>query len=897
MLHPSLSNCLSNKIVPLIAALIVLLAGLTYGAFLYHHEQSLRQEKLYAALYNRLDQVNESVTERVNLYWYGILGLRSAVHAKRDAQFDYTAMQRYMDTFDFAAAYPGARGVGMVKYVESQELQSFLAVAAAERPDNAFDIRTLKQPQSSHFIIQYIEPEVNNYEAVGLDIGSEASRRFAALEAAKNNEPRLTAPITLVQANDKVKYGFLILAPIYHSPKAPEQVQGRLDNLLGWSYSPLLINEVLSTLLALKQDISIQISDVTSSEKAMPFYQSLIAGEDHTALAVNVTSNLFGRTWKIEIWPNSQFIRNLNLNHSQAILNVAVTVSMLLACLTFIGVYAVGRRRLVRQQRRQDEAEKARALSAMNTRLEQEVKDRTQEVVKYNQLQTSIVENSGYAIIAADPDGTISQFNPAAEKLLGYSQAEVIGKTTPAIFHLEQEVIARAQQLSAELGTTITPGFDSFVAKAKLGVVDTNRWTYITKSGKHVQVRLNVTALTDEQGEIDGFLGIAFDLTEQIAREQELSQAKEAAEQAAQAKAEFLANMSHEIRTPMNGLYGTLQLLKSESLSDSSSNLVDKAIYSIKSLNIIINDILDYSKIEAGKIKLEQQPFNIAVLVEHLRSEFAVLANNKQLKFRIELKLEQLHWLGDEVRVRQILLNLLSNAVKFTHSGSVKATIAAQPKQTGLVLVVEDSGIGMSQQALKKLFSRFEQADSSTTRKFGGTGLGLSITKSLVDLMQGTINVTSEEGKGTRFTVELPLTATEQNSNSTAQPLEEIDLSGVRVLLAEDNPINQLVVRTMLSKAGAHISIANNGVEAVTFCQQQTPDLILMDIQMPELDGVEACKKIKALQQSLTIIALTANAFAEDKALYERVGFDDYVAKPVELHVLLSAIAKHLPRR
>lgn len=385
-----------------------------------------------------------------------------------------------------------------------------------------------------------------------------------------------------------------------------------------------------------------------------------------------------------------------------------------------------------------------------------------------------------------------------------------------------------------------------FVAKAKQGVVDTSRWTYVTKQNQHVQIKLNVTTLTDEHGNIDGFLGIALDLTEQLKHERELSHAKEAAEQAAKAKAVFLANMSHEIRTPMNGLYGTLQLLKSEPLNSTATNLLEKATYSVKALNTIINDILDFSKIEAGRIELEERPFNIEVLVEHLRSDFLVLAKNKGLKLKIYVELEHKFWLGDEVRVRQVLLNLLSNSIKFTETGSIITHIKPLQNDSGMLITVADTGIGMTEATIKKLFSRFEQADKSTTRKFGGTGLGLSITRSLIDLMGGTIKVESTVGEGSQFSIELPLQKAKCTSEQPkGDPLTAADLSGTSILLAEDNPVNQLVVRSMISKANGDITIANNGKESIEQFELNKPDLILMDIQMPEMDGVEAASVSK----------------------------------------------------
>ncbi|MEJ6473191.1 CHASE domain-containing protein [Pseudoalteromonas piscicida] len=886
------------KLLPLIAALLVLIGSMVYGLVLYEQEKQSHAQKVSSALVSRLDHVTEGVNERVTLYWYGILGLRSAIYADQQQHFDYQAMQRYIRSFDFQAEYPGARGVGIIKYVPVDRVDAFIAQAQAERSDRPFAIKTLNPHNDSKFVIQYIEPEQPNEQAVGLDIGSEASRRIAALDAAASNEPRLTAPITLVQADNKVKYGFLILAPIYTSVDVANDSQTRIENLVGWTYSPLLIDEILTTLLAFRQDITIQISDVTNRDDKIAFYQASHQSEQTSSVSAAKKISLFGRTWEIETKPTAQFIRSLNLVSPNTILQVALLVSLLLAIIIYILLLSFTRQRLAEKEQLAAEEEKAQSLAKVNSSLEQEVKSRTKEILKYSQLHTSIVEGSGYAIIATDPDGIITQFNPAAERLLGYKKSELVGKSSPAIFHLEQEVVAKANTLSTELGRNIEPGFEVFVAKAKQGVVDTSRWTYVTKQNRHVQIKLNVTALTDDQGHIDGFLGIAYDLTEQLKHERELSQAKDAAEQAAKAKSVFLANMSHEIRTPMNGLYGTLQLLKSEPLNSTASNLLEKATYSVKALNTIINDILDFSKIEAGRIEIEERPFNIEVLVENLRSDFLVLAKNKGLQFKIHVELDHKYWLGDEVRIRQVLLNLLSNSIKFTEAGSVITHIQPLANNTGMRITVSDTGIGMTQATINKLFSRFEQADKSTTRKFGGTGLGLSITRSLVELMGGTIRVESQPDEGSVFIVELPLALAEH----TCEPhqditLEAADLSDVSILLAEDNPVNQLVVRSMISKAKGEVAIANNGKESIALFEQYRPDLILMDIQMPEMDGVEACKRLKRLDPSIPIIALTANAFPEDRALYERVGFDGYVAKPIEQFELINTIASALAKK
>ncbi|RZG04788.1 response regulator [Pseudoalteromonas sp. CO348] len=881
-----------SRFLPLVAALLVLVGSMLYGLVLYEQEKEHHAEKVAAALASRLDHVTEGVNERVTLYWYGILGLRTAIYANQQHSFDYQAMQRYIRSFDFQAEYSGARGVGIIKYVPVDNVSSFVQQAQAERTDRTFSIKTLNPHNTSKFVIQYIEPEVNNDKAVGLDIGSEASRRTAAIEAATANEPRLTAPITLVQADNKIKYGFLILAPIYSSIGMAENEENRLDNLVGWTYSPLLIDEILSTLLSFRQDVSIQISDVTNNDENTPFYQVLKEDVKELDNSVAKQVNLFGRTWEVKIWPTPQFIRSLNLVSPNTILQVALLVSALLAIITYILLLSFTRQRLAEKEKLAAEEERAQSLAKLNSSLEQEVKARTKEIVKYSQLHTSIVEGSGYAIVATDPDGIITQFNPAAERLLGYKKDELIGKSSPAIFHLEEEVVARAKTLTEELGRVIEPGFEVFVAKAKQGVVDTSRWTYVTKQNQYVQIKLNVTTLTDERGNVDGFLGIALDLTEQLKHERELSHAKEAAEQAAKAKAVFLANMSHEIRTPMNGLYGTLQLLKSEPLNSTATNLLEKATYSVKALNTIINDILDFSKIEAGRIELEERPFNIEVLVEHLRSDFLVLAKNKGLKLKIHVELEHKFWLGDEVRVRQVLLNLLSNSIKFTDTGSIITHIKPLQNDSGMLITVADTGIGMTEATINKLFSRFEQADKSTTRKFGGTGLGLSITRSLIDLMGGTIKVESTIGEGSLFSIELPMQKSEVTSEQPkGDQLKAADLSGTSILLAEDNPVNQLVVRSMISKANGDIAIANNGKESIEQFELNKPDLILMDIQMPEMDGVEACKRLKSKDPNIPIIALTANAFPEDKALYERVGFDGYVAKPIEQLELINTIA------
>ena len=519
------------------------------------------------------------------------------------------------------------------------------------------------------------------------------------------------------------------------------------------------------------------------------------------------------------------------------------------------------------------------------------------ELAKSNEMANAILSASRHLLITTDTVGIVTQFNAASESVLGYTADEVVGKQTPALWHDEAEIKKRAQALFEEFGERLSNGFDVFTKKARTYGTDTDEWTFIRKDGSRFPVSLTVTCIKDAKGEVTGYLGVIEDITERQEKSRELEAAKQKAEVANIAKSRFLASMSHEIRTPMNGILGTLQLLDDEITAPSEKRLLNNALTSSYYLLTIVNDILDFSKIEAEMLSLETIAFSVRQLLNEVASNFVPKAKTKGVIFKNALE-KGLHdvWLGDPVRIKQIMTNLISNAVKFTEKGSVTVALSTKREDIGssLILKVIDTGIGMDTEVIEGLFERFTQADSSTTRKYGGTGLGMTITKSLVELMNGTLSVDSELGKGTTFTVALPLEKGERAVQMQEQTAPAPDLTGKKILVAEDNNINQVIVQAMLEKTNAEVCLAENGLIAIDKYGTFKPDVILMDIQMPELDGLEACKIIRKSDKKIPIIALTANVMLEDIKTYLDNGFDEHLAKPIEVAKLYHRLQHYL---
>ncbi|WP_396589197.1 ATP-binding protein [Bermanella sp. R86510] len=381
-----------------------------------------------------------------------------------------------------------------------------------------------------------------------------------------------------------------------------------------------------------------------------------------------------------------------------------------------------------------------------------------------------------------------------------------------------------------------------------------------------------------------------------------LIRARETSESANKAKSEFLAVMTHELRTPMNGVLGMLQLLQGTPLNKEQADYVDVAISSGDHLLGLINDILDFSKIEQGRIELDEQVFDLVTSLKKLSDSFTPIAHKKGLSFQLELNGLNALWVkSDETRLNQVLLNLLANAVKFTDVGTISLAVENyQPKgdRAGLDIIVTDTGKGIQKEHMERIFEAFQQEDASISRQYGGTGLGLAISKQLVDKMNGELIVASEKYKGSRFICrfEWPVnTYVEATTSATAAPANE-SFKG-RVLLVEDNEVNQKVAMKMLQSLGVEADLAVDGIEAVTKCQQALYDLVLMDLQMPNMDGYEATKVIRSQpgkNRHVPIIALTANAFYDVKNQCMQAGMSDFLAKPYKKATLSQVMSRWL---
>ncbi len=381
----------------------------------------------------------------------------------------------------------------------------------------------------------------------------------------------------------------------------------------------------------------------------------------------------------------------------------------------------------------------------------------------------------------------------------------------------------------------------------------------------------------------------------------ELVEARDAADAANVLKTQFLANMSHEIRTPLNGVLAMAEVMATSDLAPLQRERLDVIRQSGSLLLAVLNDVLDLSKIEAGKLTLLMDDFDLEAALDSTRANFAVLAQGKGLDFRLTVDPAAAGWWrGDADRLRQIVGNLMSNAVKFTVRGAVTTDIDIDPESGGLRLTVRDTGVGIPAEKLPSLFEKFTQADNSATRRFGGTGLGLAICRELTQMMHGVISVDSREGEGSTFKVMLPLergTAVEATLPEASD--EAVEEGALRLLAAEDNPTNQQVLAAVMGSLGLDIDIVADGEQAVEAWRTGAYDLILMDIQMPVMDGIDAARAIRMAEREdgrrrIPIIALTANALSHQVEEYLAAGMDGHVPKPIEIAKLYDAISRAL---
>ena len=518
----------------------------------------------------------------------------------------------------------------------------------------------------------------------------------------------------------------------------------------------------------------------------------------------------------------------------------------------------------------------------LNRELEARVEQRTRELAESEARIQAIVDNVVDGIITITADGVVQSVNPAAEMIFGDRADDLVG----AGLH---ELLAAPDNGDDGRGVV-----EAILADRPADADGrAQELTGLRRSGEAFPLELALSEVRTDHDRF--FVGIIRDITQRKQAEEEINKARRAAEEASEAKSAFLANMSHEIRTPLNAMIGLTQLTLTTALSDKQQDYLSNISGASKTLLALVDDILDFSKVEAGQLEIEALPFRLDEVMSTTEAMMRVRLAEKPIDLSFDVAPDvPLDLIGDPLRLGQVLSNLTTNALKFTSKGRVDVRVAlaeSDDEDVRLRVTVADTGIGIDAEARAKLFRPFTQADISTTRKFGGTGLGLAISQNLVQLMGGSIGVDSAPGSGSTFWFTAQFGRAQK---AAARRDRKLSLPpGVRILVVDDNDINRQVAREMLIAEGARVDLAENGVQAVDKVMDGGVDAVLMDLQMPEMDGYEATRRIRAEDRfkDLPIVAMTAHALAAERDKCLAVGMDEHLTKPIDPARVISVLA------
>jgi len=771
-----------------------------------------------------------------------------------------------------------------------------------------FELDTNRQPipakqRASYVPVTYTEPYQGNEKALGYDISSEPTRLATLNIATDTGELTVTPRLKLVQ--DKSQYSVLAIMPLYAKNLSQGSVEEKRLAVMGYIVGIIKTENVIISALKHSNTVGLSYRLLDSSAPAdqqllysshEPFPEPLVIQEKAWFSAKKILSSLItlplgGRVWTFEIAPKPDYFATHRPGHTWLVMLVGL---LLTSIVTLISLLTSGHTRRLQQliSESTDEIQQKHAQTLLLM----------QDKEKLHERLNLILNATGEGIFGIDLNGDCILINSSALRMLGYrSDHEVLGQNCHQLFHYAH---ADGSHYHVE---------DCSIYKALHGESNASIDTelYWRKDGTSFPVQYESHPIIQNEI-IIGCVVNFMDITVGKHKEAQLLAAKERAEDLAKTKSQFLANMSHEIRTPMGAIIGFSELALLKDMPADINVYLKNINIASNNLLVILNDILDLSKLEAGQMGLNLSPFSINDLKTTLYNLFINAAQSKGLALSIDLASHIPEFLiGDSVRLRQVLTNLLGNAIKFTQQGAVKLTInlhQLDDQQARLLFAVSDTGMGISAEQQAKLFKAFTQVDDGYDRNFEGTGLGLVISQDLVQLMDSSIKVDSHADLGSCFSFELllpiaPLSIIDNikaptTSATSILSTETKTLNGIKILVAEDNTFNQMFIVEILERLGASIVLANNGVEVLAALDQNDFDVVLMDLHMPIMNGYEATIEIRKRPNyaQLPVIALSASVTDEDRQRSLAAGINDFVSKPINVNELVSTLQLWLNR-